>query len=221
MSALIPPPPHGNLWSDWAERLNSYLVRTKDRLRQLTTGESASDDGILMWDREESQVVASKDGEFVALRYGHSDHMLAYTTATHSAASTNTAYAITWENNPIAQHIQVDGTTTSRIVFDHAGTYKIEFTAELISSSGSSKVIRIWPRLNGVDVPNAGITSSIKNSGDRLVVARSGIFAVDADDYIEAMFAVDNTGLSIDGSAATAYAPASPSATIIVTEVAI
>lgn len=221
MSALTPPPPHGTLWSDWAERLNSYLVRTKDRLRQLTTGESASDDGILMWDREESQVVVSKDGEFKALRYGHSDHMLAYTTATHSAASTNTAYAITWENNPIAQHIEVDSGTTSRIVFDHAGTYKIEFTAELLSSSGSSKVIRIWPRLNGVDVPNAGITSSIKNSGDRLVVARSGIFAVDAGDYIEAMFAVDNTGLSIDGSAATAYAPASPSATIIVTEVAI
>lgn len=216
-----PPPPHGANWSDWGERLNAFLQRNLYRLNQLRGGESASDDGYLAWDRELESLVVSRNGEYEAVRYGHGDHMLAYTTATHSAASTNTAYAITWENNPIAQHIEVDSGTTSRIVFDHAGTYKIEFTAELLSSSGSSKVIRIWPRLNGVDVPNAGITSSIKNSGDRLVVARSGIFAVDADDYIEAMFAVDSTGLSIDGSAATAYAPASPSATIIVTEVAI
>ena len=218
---ITPPPPLGDTWTTWGERLNTYLQRFMNRLQFLSDGDSASDDGIMMWDRSGEHPVVSRNGEFVALRYGHSDHCLAYTTATHSAASANTAYAITWENNPIAEHITVDSGTTSRVVFDHAGTYKIEFTAELLSSSGSSKVIRIWPRLNGVDVPNAGITSSIKNSGDRLVVARSGIFAVDADDYLEAMFAVDNTGLSIDGSAATAYAPASPSATIIVTEVAI
>jgi len=175
----------------------------------------------MMWDSSDEQVVVSYDGEYKALRYGHSDHMLAYTTATHSAASTNTAYAITWENNPIAQHIEVDSGTTSRIVFNHAGTYKIHFSAELVSSSGSSKSIYIWPRVNGTDVPFSTIVTSLKNSGDRVVASRSGIFQVEADDYLEAMFAVDNTGLSIDGSAATAFAPAAPSATIIVTEVAI
>lgn len=217
----LPPPPHGNNWSDWGERLNSYLVRTKDRLRQLTTGETASEDGILMWDREESQVVVSKDGEFKALRYGHSDHMLAYTTATHSAASTNTAYAITWENDPIAEHIEVDSGTTSRIVFEHAGTYKVDFSAELLSSNSSAKSIYIWPRINGTDVPFSTIVTSIDSNNNRLVTSRSGIFTVDADDYLEAMFAVTDTALSIDGSAATAFAPAAPSATIIVTEVAI
>ena len=63
----LPPPPHGNQWSDWGERLNSWLVRTKDRLRQLTTGETAADDGILMWDRDDGYPVVSKSGEWMPL----------------------------------------------------------------------------------------------------------------------------------------------------------
>jgi hypothetical protein len=174
-----------------------------------------------MWDPIEEQVAVSYDGEYKALRYGHSDHMLAYTTATFTAVSADTAYAITWENNPIAEHIAVDDTITSRIVFEHAGTYKVDFSAELLSSNSSSKSIYIWPRINGVDVPFSTIVTSIDSNGNRLVTSRSGIFAVDADDYLEAMYAVTDTALTIDGSAATAFAPAAPSATIIVTEVAI
>lgn len=217
----IPPPPLGPTWNSWGERLNAYLQRNLYRLNFIRGGESAAEDGVLAWDREEGQVAVSKDGVYEHLRYGHSDHMLAYTTATHSAASADTGYAITWENNPISQHIAVDDTLTSRIVFDHAGTYKVNFTAELQSGNSNSKTIYIWPRINGVDVPFSTIVHSVKNSGESQVVTRSGIFQVDADDYLEAYFAVTDTGLTIDGSAATAFSPAAPSASILVTEVSI
>ena len=218
---ITPPPPLGDTWTTWGERLNDFLKRNMHRLQFLRGGETASDDGILVWDPAQSAPAVSRDGEFVALRYGHSDHCLAYTNATHSAASTNTAYAITWENNPIAEHIAVDDTTTSRIVFEHAGTYKVDFSCELLSSNSSSKSIYIWPRINGTDVPFSTIVTSIDSNNNRLVTSRSGIFTVDVDDYLEAMFAVTDTAMTIDGSAATAFAPASPSATIIVTEVEI
>jgi len=218
---ITPPPPLGDTWTTWGERLNDFLKRNMNRLQFLRGGETASDDGILVWDPSESAAAVSRDGEYVALRYGHSDHMVAYTTATHSAASANTAYAITWENNPIAEHIAVDDTVTSRIVFDHAGTFKIDFSAELLSSNSSSKSIYIWPRINGVDVPFSTIVTSIDSNGYRLVTSRSGIFEVEADDYLEAMFAVTDTAMIISGSAATAFSPASPSATILVSEVAI
>lgn len=217
----IPPPPLGPTWNSWGERLNAYLQRNLYRLNFIRGGESAAEDGVLAWDREEGQVAVSKDGVYEHLRYGHSDHMLAYTTATHSAVSADTAYAITWENNPISQHIAVDDTLTSRIVFDHAGTYKVNFTAELQSGNSNSKTIYIWPRINGVDVPFSTMVHSVKNSGESQVVTRSGIFQVDADDYLEAYFAVTDTGLTIDGSAATAFSPAAPSASILVTEVSI
>jgi hypothetical protein len=97
--------------------------------------------------------------------------------------------------------------------------YQLDFSCEIVSSSGSSKSIHIWPKVNGVDAPNSTITSSIQNNGDRLVVARSSIFTMASGDYLEAYFAVSSTGLSIDGSAATAFCPASPSATLTVVEV--
>ena len=218
---ITPPPPLGQNWNDWGERLNAFLMRAINRLQFLRSGESASDDGVMVWDPAESAPAVSRDGEFVHLRYGHSDHCLAYTTATHSASSINTATAITWENNPIAEHIAVDGTNTSRIVFDHSGTYKVDFSAELFSTNSSAKDIYIWPRINGSDIAFSGIVTTIDTNNHRLVVNRSGIFQVTAGDYLEAYFAVTDTAMQINGSAATAFAPASPSANIIVTEVAI
>ena len=215
----IPPPPLGPRWSDWAERLNTYIQRNMYKLRQLRGEESASDDGYLAWDRELESLVVSRNGEYEAVRYGHGDHLLVYTTATHSAASANTAYAITWENSAYGDHISVDNTVTSRIVFDHAGTYKLDFSCELQSGNSNSKTIYIWPRKNGVDLPFSTMVHSVKNSGESKVISRAGMFQVEADDYIEAMFAVTDTGLTIDGTAATAFAPAAPSATMVITEV--
>ena len=86
------------------------------------------------------------------------------------------------------------------------------------SGNNSDKTIYIWPRINGTDVPFSTMVHSVKNSGESKVVSRSGIFEVDADDYLEAVFAVTDTGLTIDGTAATAFAPAAPSASIIISE---
>jgi len=214
-----PPPPVGGRWNDWGERINSYLVRNLYRLPYLRGGESAADDGIFGYDPAENHVVLTRSGKYEPLAYGHNSHMLAYTNATHSAASADTAYAITWESNPITNHVEVDGTTTSRINFEKEGTYKVDFSAELLSGSASSKTIYIFPRINGVDISNSGVVETVKDNGHRHAVTRSGMFSVSAGDYLEAIFAVTDTDLTIDGSAATAFSPACPSAIIIVTQV--
>ena len=217
----MPPAPLGDSWSQWGERLNSFLARTRDKLRSLTNGDKASEDGILMWDRSEDQVVVSTSGEWKVLRYGHSDHAAYYTTATYTAAAANTAYPINWENTAYEQHVDIDGTYPSRIVFQHAGIYQIDFSCELQSTNNSAKSVYIFPRVNGVDIPYSTIKHSIKDSGESKVVSRSGIFTVSDGDYLEAMYAVTDTALRIQGSAATAFAPAAPSASIVISEVKI
>jgi len=149
----------------------------------------------------------------------HEDRLLAYTTATHSAASANTAYAITWENEALGKHIYVDDTNTNRIYFEHAGVYKIDFSCELQSQNVLFKTIYIFPAINGTDVAYSTIVQSLRNANDSFTVTRSGLFQVEAGDYLEAKFAVDNTNLWIEGSAATAFSPAAPSAVIIITKV--
>jgi hypothetical protein len=216
----IPPPPFGT-FQQWGERLNGYLQRVRDKLSFKNDDSRASDDGILLWDPSEDQVVVSTSGEWKVLRYGHSDHAAYYTTATYTAAAANTAYPINWENIAYEQHVDIDGTYPSRIVFEHAGIYQIDFSCELQSTNNSAKSVYIFPRVNGVDIPYSTIKHSIKDSGESKVVSRSGIFTVSDGDYLEAMYAVTNTALRIQGSAATAFSPAAPSATIVISEVKI
>ena len=216
----IPPPPFGT-FQQWGERLNGYLQRVRDKLSFKNADSRASDDGLLLWDPSEDQVVVSTSGEWKVLRYGHSDHAAYYTTATYTAAAANTAYPINWENIAYEQHVDIDGTYPSRIVFEHAGIYQIDFSCELQSTNSSSKSVYIFPRINGTDIPYSTIKHSITANGESKVVSRSGIFTVEAGDYLEAMYAVTDTALRIQGTAATAFAPAAPSASIVISEVKI
>ena len=213
-----PPQPTGDRWTNWATRLNTYLNRIRTQLQHRFGDESAETDGVILYDPEIDHVVVSRNNVFEPLSYGHNDYALFYTTATHSAALVDTAYAITWEGTAYSENIAVDDTVTSRINFTHTGVYQIDFSAELVSTNSSSKSIYIWPKINGSDVALSTIVTSIDTNNARIVTSRSGIFDITAGDYLEAMFAVTDTALTIDGSAATAFAPAAPSATIAITE---
>lgn len=213
-----PPQPTGDRWSDWATRLNTYLNRVRTQLQHKVGNESAEPDGVILYDPQLDHVAVSRNGIFEPLAWGHNCLAQIYTTATHSAASANTAYAITWENTAYSEDIEVDDTVTSRINFARTGTYQIDFSCELVSTNSSAKSIYVWPRINGTDIPYSTIVTTVTNNGDKIVTSRSGIFEMTAGDYLEAMFAVTDTALTIDGSAATAFAPAAPSATLAVTQ---
>jgi len=213
LSAELPPPPVGTL-ATWGERLNSYLIRVKDKLTFKDTGARATQDGVLLWDATDKEVQVSRSGEFCGLTYN--DRLLAYTTATHSAAAVDTAYAITWENEAYGNHVYVDDTNTNRIYFEHDGTYKVDFSCELQSGNSSAKTIYLFPAVNGTDLPYSTIVQTVTNSGESQTVSRSGIFSVSTGDYLEAKFVVDDTNLTIDGSSGITGAPDAPSAVIII-----
>ena len=217
MSAEVPPVPQGSAWNIWGERLNQYLQRVRDKLNFKDANSRATQDGIMLYDPVTEQAVYSHGGEWIGL--GHNDYGSFYTTTTFTAAAANTAYPITWSNVAAEHHVTRDDTNTSRIYFDHAATFQIDFSCELYSTNASAKSIYIFPRINGVDIPYSTIKHSITANGDSMVVSRSGIFTVETGDYLEAVYAVTDTALTIQGSAATAFSPAAASATLMVTEV--
>jgi hypothetical protein len=59
--------------------------------------------------------------------------------------------------------------------------------------------------------------NALHQNGAVLVVSRSAIFEINAGDYLEAMWAVDNTSGFLSANAATAFAPAAPASTIAIT----
>jgi hypothetical protein len=225
MSTEIPPPPLGPNWNAWGERINSFLIRTRDRLRHQVADEKATDDGILMWDRSIEHVVVSLDDQWVPLAYGANEpdqgygYGLFFNTIDHTHSVVETPDGITWDSTAYSKNISVDGTYTSRIVFAVAGKYMVNFTAQLNSQSANAKTFWFWPRINGTDIPGSTMRITLHDNNEAKTVARSGIFEVNAGDYLEAMWAVDSLDTALKSYAAETFCPAVPSVTLLVKNV--
>jgi hypothetical protein len=200
--------------SAWAENMRRYLGKALNQLDAKDASVSAAEDGVLLWDREEGYPVVSKNGEWVQVVLEDGKYSGAVT-ADQTAVAINTAYALTYTSS-IADGIS-NGTPASRIVFDEAGQYMISFSAQIASTSSSTVNFWFWPRVNGSDVTGSTMKNALHQNGSVLVVSRSAIFEISAGDYLEAMWAVDNTNGFLDATAATAFAPAAPASTIAIT----
>jgi hypothetical protein len=212
------PPPLGGNWRDWAERLNNFLARTKNKLNFLLSGDSASEDGIMLWDPEKGHMVLSVSGAFQPIPYGENSYGYFADFTGQTVAGADTATAITFNTSAYSHNVSIDGADASKIVFARAGVYELNFSAEITSTSGSTVTFYFWPRINGTDVANSTMVTTLHSNGDKKIVSRSGVFDVNAGDYLQSMFAVDSTNGSLSTTAATAFSPASPSVTLSVAE---
>ena len=207
-------PPVGPDFKVWAEKFSAWLMRTRSFLTHRRDYDSAAEDGVILWDRENKYPVVSKDGAFVQIVLEDGQYAGAITTD-QTAASTNTAYALTYTSS-IAEGV-TNGTPASRLVFAEAGQYMISFSAQIASTSSSTVNFWFWPRINGTDVTGSTMKNALHQNNSVLVVSRSAIFDVSAGDYLEAMWAVDSTSGFLDATTATAFAPAAPASTIAIT----
>jgi hypothetical protein len=140
-------------------------------------------------------------------------------TADQVAGAINTAEAITWNNATIARGV-ILGSPASRIVVARRGTYKFDLSVQLSSSSGSHKNIWLWFAINGTPVANSAIIETEALNNGFASVSRTEFFELEAGDYVECMFAVDDLALTLNAEAATAFAPAAPAALLAVAQVA-
>ena len=209
MSRILPPITE-NI-NQWAENMRRYLGRALDQLGFKETYSSASENGVLLWDNVNGYPVVSKNGEWrqVVLEDGHYDGTIS---TDQTAASTNTAYALTFTED-LAEGI-INGTPASRLVVDEAGQYSVTYSMQMASTSASTVRMWFWVRLNGTDVPKSAMENTLHQNGSTLVVTKSAILQLSAGDYIEVMWATDSTSGYLEAVVATAFAPATPSATI-------
>ncbi len=211
-------PPIGQDFRLWGEDLRRFLARFWDNVSFKVDGATPTSNGILLWDDVNGYPVISKNNEWRQIVLGDG-HAIFAQDATITAAAANTAYAIQFDAPSLAADIALDPTNTTRIVFSEGGLYRISFTAQITSSSGSTLEFRFWPRINGTDITGSTMVASLHNNGATIVVSRDSIFQFAANDYLEAMWATTSTSGSLLAHTATAYAPASPSATMAISRV--
>ena len=195
----------------WAENLRRYLSKALNQLDAKDTYSSAAEDGVILWDRTNKYPVVSKDGAFVqiVLEDGHYDGTVS---TNQTAASTNTAYALTFTQD-LAKGI-ANGTPSSRLVVTEAGEYSVTYSMQMASTSAATVTMWFWTRINGTDISKSAMENTLHQNGSTLVVTKTAILQLSAGDYIEIMWATDSTSGYLEAVAATSFAPATPSATI-------
>jgi hypothetical protein len=147
-------------------------------------------------------------------------------TTTHTPSAIYTPNAFTFNTTDFAKGVS-RGTPTSHIVTTSSGLYNFQFSSQVSSGSASAKKLWVWPRVNGVDVPNSNSEVTVSGSGTVLVPAWNWVLSMNANDYFELMFAADDTNVQLASFAAQTGAtgtatfarPASPSMILTVTQV--
>lgn len=129
----------------------------------------------------------------------------------------NTANAITWTSALISSGISI-GTPTSRIIVANAGLYNFSASFQLTSGSASVKNVWLWFRKNGTDIANSALITSMDSGSAIRAPSRSVLISLAAGDYVELMWAADDTNVTLDAIPATAFAPAAPAALLTINQ---
>lgn len=138
---------------------------------------------------------------------------LFYSTTNQTAAATSTGYPVEFENTYIGNGTSVVNDT--RITVSAAGMYNFQVTLQLGHTNSSDATVWTWINKSGTDVPYGGQLQTVKGNATRALYWN---FAIDmlADDYIEMMWAVDDTTAALYTEAATPPHPGVPSAIVAV-----
>jgi hypothetical protein len=139
-----------------------------------------------------------------------------YDTTTQTAASINTAYKVKLGSTVNQNGIVVSGTGGTTFTVEKAGIYNLSFTGQKLSGSASTKEMHIWLAKNGSAVANSAHAYSTHDNAQRNALHWNYNIALTANEYVEIMFSVDDTDLSLTPEAAATPHPAVPSAALTI-----
>ena len=143
--------------------------------------------------------------QFERSRYGSF-----YDTTTQTATAINTAKAATFNTTDLSRGVYL-GTPTSRVYVDTPGIYNFDTSFQLDKTAGGVGLFYLWFRLNGVDVPDSASQIRIQGNNAEIFSSLNYFFDLNAGDYVEIMYSVNDLSVQILAEAAAAPHPGIPS----------
>lgn len=133
-----------------------------------------------------------------------------------TAGSTTTAYAITFGTTDFSNGVTLSN--SSRLNVTQSGLYNLQFSIQFKNTTSDTQDVEVWFRKNGTDISNSNSRfglSARKNAGDpsHIIGAMNFFVSLSASDYIQLMWKVSDTGVSIEhyASGSSPTRPATPS----------
>lgn len=162
------------------------------------------------------------DGRFLQLPYNQ-----IISNSDQTAAAIDQAYALTYSSTDFPDGISV--VSNSRITFAKQGIYLLTYSVQVQNTTNDAQDIDFWLRYEGTDVANSNSRFSMparKSTGSNsyLIAVTPIMVDIVADgDYVEIMWHVTDTGVSIQALPAVTYSagvtpaiPATPSVILTV-----
>ena len=95
---------------------------------------------------------------------------------------------------------------SNRITVSYAGVYDLDVSALFVNTTSQIHEAYIWVRINGTDVPHSATKFSVieRHGGvdGYMPITINHPLELDANDYVEIVAAVDNTGIYLENYAA-------------------
>ena len=130
------------------------------------------------------------------------------TTQTNQVANVVNLFSF---NSVISEYQITRSTPASKIYVANTGVYNFQFSAQLDKTGGGKASIWIWPRINGVNVPDSATKIVIQGSTDEVVPAWNFLLVMKAGDYFELAWQSNDTDVIVLAEAAASNYPGIPS----------
>ena len=134
-------------------------------------------------------------------------------TEAQTLASPTVAAAVAVFKTTTSNGVSIDPTDLTRVVFDTAGIYNIQFSMQMLNYDGTIDNVTVWMRQNGVDIPySAGIATVPAIHGGiagAAIISWNLFLPINAGDYIQLLFASD-TGNTVAATYAGGTSPVHP-----------
>jgi len=144
-----------------------------------------------------------------------------YDTTTQTATNASVAYSMQLSNTaPETNGISI--TSGSRITFAYAGTYNIQFSAQLDKTDSNNDLVNIWFAKNGTNISDSNTQITVPGNGGKYLASWNFIVSVTAGQYIEIKWQSPDTNMRLVASAAQTNPtrPAVPSVIVTAVQVA-
>lgn len=142
-----------------------------------------------------------------------------YVSEAQAVPSPTTALEVAMTNTDASNQVSIDPLDNTKIVFDIAGYYNVQFSAQLLNATNTIDNVTFWFRQNTVDIANtAGIVSVPAKHGSGLgaaIVSWNLVVAVDAGDNIQLVMASE-TGNTVAATYPPGTSPARPASPSVI-----
>lgn len=138
---------------------------------------------------------------------------------TQTASATTTAYPMKFTTTEEALGVSI--VNNSQITFAYAGTYNIQFSAQIAKNNASAADVDIWLRETGSNVPRSNTNLHIVGNNAANVAAWNFVRTFPSGSYAEIMWRTSDTNVELlyENSASNPDRPEIPSTILTISQV--